>query len=56
MLFRSDMRTAIDILAKDASGGYTKIPLFDPELHVVKHVPQNDCALDILMLLYHEKE
>ena len=51
-----DMRTAIDILAKDASGGYTKIPNFNPDLHVIKHVPQNDCALDILMMLYHEKD
>ena len=48
-----DVRTAIDILAENSKGGYAPIPNFNPDLHVVKHIPQNDCALDILMMLYH---
>lgn len=48
-----DVRTAIDLLASDSRGGYCVIPNFNPDLHVVKHIPQNDCALDILQLLYH---
>ena len=48
-----DVRTAIDLLASESKGGYAMIPGFDPDLHVVKHIPQNDCALDIMELLYH---
>jgi hypothetical protein len=46
-----DTRTAIDILSKNSKGGWCEIPGFNPDLHVVKHIPQNDCALEILMLL-----
>jgi len=49
-----DVRTAIDILADDAKDGYCSIPGFKSDLHVIKHIPQNDCANDILMLLYHK--
>jgi hypothetical protein len=48
-----DVRTAIDLLASESKGGYAMIPGFDPDLYVVKHIPQNDCALDIMELLYH---
>jgi hypothetical protein len=48
-----DVRTAIDLLASESKGGYALIPGFNPDLHVVKHIPQNDCALDIMELLYH---
>lgn len=48
-----DVRTAVDLLASDSKGGYSLIPNFNPDIHVVKHIPQNDCALDILQLLYH---
>jgi len=49
-----DVRTAVDLLASDASDGYCKIKNFNPDLHVIKHIPQQDCALDIMMLLHHE--
>jgi len=49
-----DVRTAIDILGKDAKNGYAKTVNFNPDLHVIRHIPQNDCAADILMMLYHE--
>lgn len=48
-----DVRTAIDLLATESKGGYAEIPNFNPDLHVVKHLPENDCALDILTMLYH---
>jgi 3' exoribonuclease, RNase T-like len=47
-----DVRTALDLIA-DSTNGYAKIKSFNPDLHVIKHVPSNDCALDILMMLYH---
>jgi hypothetical protein len=49
-----DVRTAIDILATDAKDGYCKIVGFNPDLHAIKHLPQHDCAVDILMLVSHE--
>lgn len=48
-----DVRTAIDILATESKGGYADIKNFNSNNHVIKHVPQNDCALDILMVLYY---
>lgn len=48
-----DVRTAIDILATESKGGYADIKNFNANNHVIKHVPQNDCALDILMVLYY---
>lgn len=51
-----DMRTAIDFLY-NTSNGYTKVKYdgFDPELHITKHNPIDDCILDVMMLLYGEK-
>ena len=49
-----DVRTAVDILADNAKGGYCKIKNFNPDLHAIKHLPQHDCAVDILMLVNHE--
>jgi hypothetical protein len=46
-----DTRTAIDLLAENGERGFCEIPGFNPDLHVVKHIPQNDCALEILMFL-----
>lgn len=51
-----DVRTAVDILAENSKGGYCDIPGFNPDLHVIKHVPQNDCALDILTLIAASKQ
>ena len=48
-----DTRTAIDLIADTAKDGSCMIRNFNPDLHVIKHIPQNDCALDIMMLLYH---
>lgn len=45
-----DVRTAIDFLSSTANNGYCKIKNFNPDLHVIKHDPRNDCALDIMML------
>jgi len=49
-----DVRTAVDFLSDKSKDGYCRIKNFNPDLHVIKHVPQNDCALDIMMMLYHE--
>jgi hypothetical protein len=46
-----DIRTAVELLAKESRGGYCNIHGFDPGAHVVKHNPIHDCAYDILMLL-----
>jgi hypothetical protein len=47
-----DVRTAVDLLATDSRNGYAVIPNFNHDLYVTKHIPQNDCALDILQMLY----
>jgi hypothetical protein len=51
-----DIRTAIDLLAVDAKNGYCSVkhPTFVRD-DVCKHHPVHDCALDIFMLLYHDK-
>ena len=49
-----DVRTAVDFLSSTASNGYCKIKNFNPDLHVIKHDPRNDCALDIMMLTQFE--
>lgn len=49
-----DVRTAIEFISDSAKNGYCRIRDFNPDLHVVKHIPQNDCALDIMMMLYAE--
>jgi len=48
-----DVRTAVDLLSSNSKGGYSVIPNFNPDLYVVKHIPQNDCSLDILQMLYY---
>jgi len=47
-----DVRTAIDFLA-NTDNGYCEIKNFNPDSHVIKHDPRNDCALDIMMMLYY---
>ena len=49
-----DVRTAVDILASNAKNGYCRIKGFNSDLHVIKHLPSHDCALDVLMLVNHE--
>lgn len=55
-----DVRTAIDILY-ETDKGYIDVEVppwidaFDPALHVTKHNPIDDCAYDIMMLLYGKK-
>lgn len=49
-----DVRTAVDLLASDAKNGYCSIENFNPDIWVTKHDPRSDCALDIMMLLYHK--
>ena len=48
-----DVRTAIDFLT-GSNSGYCDVNYegFDPFLHVTKHNPIDDCAYDIMMLLY----
>jgi hypothetical protein len=56
-----DVRTAIDILY-ETDKGYTNVVVppwidsFDSTLHVTKHNPIDDCAFDIMQLLYGEKK
>jgi hypothetical protein len=56
-----DVRTAIDILY-ETDKGYVNVVVppwvdtFDPTLHVTKHNPIDDCAYDIMMILYGEKK
>ena len=56
-----DVRTAIDILY-ETDKGYVNVVVppwvdtFDPTLHVTKHNPIDDCAFDIMQLLYGEKK
>lgn len=46
-----DVRTAVDLIA-DSSNGYCKVKDFNSDVYVTKHDPREDCALDIMMLLY----
>lgn len=56
-----DVRTAIDILY-ETDKGYINVVVppwidaFDPSVHVTKHNPIDDCAFDIMQLLYGEKK
>jgi hypothetical protein len=56
-----DVRTAIDIMY-ETDKGYINVvtppwvDAFDPKLHVTKHNPIDDCAFDIMQLLYGEKK
>lgn len=45
-----DMRTAIYFLKETNKGGYCEVPGLDLN-KVYKHMPDHDCALDIMMLL-----
>lgn len=45
-----DVRTFIDLVYPDASGGYIEVPGFD-EGNCWKHQPQHDCAFDALQML-----
>ena len=47
-----DVRTAVDFLSESSKNGYCPVKNFNADLHVIKHIPQNDCALDIMMMLY----
>jgi hypothetical protein len=48
-----DVRTAIDFLTGNING-YCQVdhPSFNYDIDVTKHDPVDDCALDIMMLLY----
>lgn len=51
-----DVRTAIDFLYETDSG-YCEVDYgqFDPNLHITKHDPVDDCVYDAMMLLYGVK-
>ena len=51
-----DVRTAID-LWYETNDGYCDVdyPGFDPALNVTKHDPIQDCAYDVMMMLYGKK-
>ena len=51
-----DVRTFIDLMYGSTTG-YCDVayPGFEPELHVTKHDPIQDCAYDVMMML-HGKE
>ena len=51
-----DVRTAIDIWY-ETTNGYCEVdyPEFDPALNVTKHDPIQDCAYDVMMMLYGKK-
>ena len=49
-----DVRTAIDLISESSRNGYCRMKGGFNQNHVVKHVPANDCAFDIMMMLYHE--
>lgn len=48
-----DVRTAVDFLY-NTKNGYVDVNYegFDPELHITKHNPIDDCVLDAMMLMY----
>jgi hypothetical protein len=48
-----DVRTAVDLMTGSTTG-YCKIDYdgFNPELHITKHNPVDDCVLDAMMLMY----
>jgi hypothetical protein len=50
-----DVRTAIDFLY-ETKNGYVEVPGFDSKAKVYKHCPINDCAFDIMQLLYGQSE
>ena len=52
-----DVRTAVDFLT-GSSNGYCKVdhPEFNSEIDVTKHDPVDDCALDIMMMIYGVKK
>lgn len=51
-----DVRTAIDFLT-NSSNGYCDVNYenFNPEIHITKHDPVDDCIYDIMMLVYGKK-
>lgn len=51
-----DVRTAIDFLY-DTDTGYCEVDYrhFDPNLHITKHDPVDDCVYDVMMMLYGVK-
>jgi hypothetical protein len=48
-----DVRTAVDFLT-NSSNGYCTVdyPGFDPDIHITKHDPVDDCIYDAMMLNY----
>jgi hypothetical protein len=48
-----DVRTAVDFLT-NSSNGYCSIdyPGFNPDIHITKHDPVDDCIYDAMMLNY----
>ena len=51
-----DVRTFIDLMYGSTTG-YCDVDYsgFEPELHVTKHDPIQDCAYDVMMMLYGKK-
>jgi hypothetical protein len=52
-----DVRTAVDFLY-NTSNGYCKVNYeeFNPDHHITKHDPIDDCILDAMMLMYGERK
>ena len=52
-----DVRTAVDFLY-NTNRGYCKINYdgFNPDLHITKHDPIDDCIFDAMMLMYGKRE
>lgn len=48
-----DVRTAIDLIFNTTTG-YCKTnhPTFNPDIHITKHNPIDDCVFDAMMLMY----
>jgi hypothetical protein len=48
-----DVRTFIDITF-ETDNGYVSVDYegFDPDLHITKHDPVDDCIFDVMMMLY----
>lgn len=48
-----DVRTAVDLMTGSTTG-YCKVDHagFNPDLHITKHDPVDDCVYDVMMLLY----
>lgn len=51
-----DVRTAVDFLT-GTNNGYCDVDYsgFDPNLHITKHNPIDDCVYDVMMLIYGVK-